>query len=304
MLTMNKKNNAQEVWKFTKMHGTGNDFIVLDGVNQSIQMTKERARALANRNFGIGADQILLVEVTKRSDADFRYRIFNANGEEVEHCGNGARCFARFVHHQGLSKKNPLRAEIKTGVLFLKENNKEVTVDVGSILFDPKSISFKTNGLMKKIQFQETLWELNFDDFNLSSVMLSIASISNPHAVVLVDRIKDFDIQKLGQAIQCHPRFSNQVNVGFMEIINKQEIRLRVYERGVGETLSCGTGACAAVASGIRRGLVNSPVQVHMKGGTLSVDWDKSLSMTGPATFVFDGYVKVNDLISFTSSRF
>ncbi len=290
--------NSQEIWKFTKMHGAGNDFVVLDAINQLILMTPERARILADRNFGIGADQILLVQVSETPDADFRYRIFNSDGNEVEHCGNGARCFARFIYDQGLSEKNPLNVEIQSGIFTLKEDQeKRIIVDMGKISFEPKSLPFESNGLHAEMQVGEKLWNLDFGIPTLDIMRFSVLSISNPHAVVVVKDLDEINIQKLGSAIQQHPRFPNQVNVGFMEIKNRQKIFLRVYERGVGETLSCGTGACAAAVSGIRRGLLNSPVEVCMKGGILSVIWNESLYMTGPVFSVFEGSVKINNLL-------
>uniref|UniRef100_UPI0028A64A93 diaminopimelate epimerase n=1 Tax=Achromobacter animicus TaxID=1389935 RepID=UPI0028A64A93 len=250
--------NPQMNWNFTKMHGAGNDFVVLDGVRQTIEMTPERARALGDRHFGVGADQILLVERATRPDADFRYRIFNSDGSEVEHCGNGARCFVRFVHEQGLSDRNPLRAEIATGILVLDEGDDEqVTVEMGSTRFDPAALPFDTAGLPSVTQGQDTLWELDLDapaGFP-RTVAVSAVAISNPHAVQVVDNVDTAPVAVLGPLIETHPRFARRVNAGFMQVVDRNNIRLRVFERGVGETLACGTGACAAVAAGIRRGL-------------------------------------------------
>ncbi|CUR66616.1 diaminopimelate epimerase [Achromobacter xylosoxidans] len=288
-------------WNFTKMHGAGNDFVVLDGVRQAIEMTPERARALGDRHFGIGADQILLVERATRPDADFRYRIFNADGSEVEHCGNGARCFVRFVHEQGLSDRNPLRAEIATGILVLDEGDDEqVTVDMGSTRFDPAVLPFDTTGLASRTEGQDTLWQLELDvPAGLPrSVALSAVAISNPHAVQVVDNVDTAPVAIVGPVIETHPRFARRVNAGFMQIVDRHSIRLRVHERGAGETLACGTGACAAVAAGIRRGLLDSPVRVQTRGGVLTIAWNgEQLRLTGPAESVFTGQVDIDKLV-------
>lgn len=288
-------------WNFTKMHGAGNDFVVLDGVRQAIEMTPERARALGDRHFGIGADQILLVERATRPDADFRYRIFNADGSEVEHCGNGARCFVRFVHEQGLSDRNPLRAEIATGILVLDEGDDEqVTVDMGSTRFDPAALPFDTTGLASRTEGQDTLWQLELDvPAGLPrSVALSAVAISNPHAVQVVDNVDTAPVAIVGPLIETHPRFARRVNAGFMQIVDRHSIRLRVHERGAGETLACGTGACAAVAASIRRGLLDSPVRVQTRGGVLTIAWNgEQLRLTGPAESVFTGQVDIDKLV-------
>lgn len=288
------------LWNFTKMQGAGNDFVVLDGVRQSIQITPARARAMADRRFGIGADQILLVEPATVTNADFRYRIFNADGSEVEHCGNGARCFVRFVHEQGLSSRNPLRAQIATGILLLDEGKDgQVTVDMGSASFDAPSLPFDTRGLTSDPQGVDILWNLTLsDDAGLThTVALSLVSLSNPHAVQVVDHIDSAPVATLGPLVESHPRFEHRVNAGFMQVVDRHNIRLRVYERGAGETLACGTGACAAVVAGIRRGLLDTPVQVHTRGGTLTVNWDgQRLRMTGPAASVFSGQVNIDQL--------
>ncbi|MGE8659852.1 MAG: diaminopimelate epimerase [Achromobacter sp.] len=293
--------NPRMNWNFTKMHGAGNDFVVLDGVRQAIEMTPERARALGDRHFGIGADQILLVEPATRPDADFRYRIFNSDGSEVEHCGNGARCFVRFVHEQGLSDRNPLRAEIATGILLLNEGDDEqVTVDMGSTRFDPAALPFDTAGLAARTEGQDTLWELELDvPAGLPrSVALSAVAISNPHAVQVVDNVDTAPVALIGPLIETHPRFARRVNAGFMQIVDRHHIRLRVHERGAGETLACGTGACAAVAAGIRRGLLDSPVRVQTRGGVLTIAWNgEQLRMTGPAESVFTGQVDIDKLV-------
>ncbi len=288
-------------WNFTKMHGAGNDFVVLDGVRQAIDMTPERARALADRHFGVGADQILLVERATRPDADFRYRIFNADGSEVEHCGNGARCFVRFVHEAGLSDRNPLRAEISTGILVLDEGEDEqVTVDMGSTRFEPGALPFDTTGLQARAEGRDTLWPLELDGpAGLPRrVEISAVAISNPHAVQVVDDVDAAPVAVMGPLIERHPRFPRRVNAGFMQVQDRHNIRLRVYERGAGETLACGTGACAAVAAGIRRGLLDSPVRVQTRGGVLTVAWDgERLRMTGPAQSVFKGQLDIDKLV-------
>ncbi|MYZ43726.1 diaminopimelate epimerase [Schauerella aestuarii] len=292
------RDNAGMIWNFTKMHGAGNDFVVLDGVRQSIEMTPERARALADRHFGIGADQILVVEPATRDDADFRYRIYNADGGEVEHCGNGARCFVRFVHEQGLSDRNPLRAEIATGVILLNEgDDNQVTVDMGSTRFDPADLPFETVGLASRAEGDAILWALPIEG-ELQPVWLSTVAISNPHAVQIVDDVDHAPVERVGPRIESHPRFPRRVNAGFMQIVDRHHIRLRVYERGAGETLACGTGACAAVAAGIRRGVLDSPVAVHTRGGTLHIAWDgQALRMTGPAVSVFPGQIDIDALV-------
>ena len=279
------------------MHGAGNDFVVLDGVSQPITLTAERARALADRHFGVGADQILLVETPSHPEADFRYRIFNADGSEVEHCGNGARCFVRFVHEQGLSKRNPLKAEISTGLITLTETaSGEVTVDMGQTRFEPADVHFETHGLISTRLHDDTLWTLPLPSGD--NAIVSLVGISNPHAVQVVEDIGHAPVLSQGPLIESHPRFTRRVNAGFMEVMDRHSIRLRVYERGAGETLACGTGACAAAVAGIRRGLLDSPVKVHTRGGDLTIEWhDNALRMTGPATTVFNGQIDIDALV-------
>ncbi|WP_132979575.1 diaminopimelate epimerase [Pigmentiphaga sp. D-2] len=288
-------------WHFTKMHGAGNDFVVLDGVRQDIRLTPERARKLAHRQFGIGADQILLVERPTRSDADFRYRIFNADGGEVEHCGNGARCFVRFVHEQGLTDRNPVRAEICTGIIVLNEQDDgEVSVDMGRTSFDPAAVPFDPAGLTPRREGADDVWPLDVSAPGEAEriVWVSAVGISNPHAVQVVDDVDAAPVASVGPRVESHPRFPRRVNAGFMQVVGRHDIRLRVYERGAGETLACGTGACAAVAAGIRRGLLESPVHVQTRGGVLTIAWDgEQLLMTGPAVTVFEGTVDVDRLL-------
>jgi diaminopimelate epimerase len=281
-------------WNFTKMHGAGNDFVMLDGVTQSIQITPHRIRALAHRQLGVGADQVLLVEPATRDDADFRYRIFNADGSEVEHCGNGARCFVRFVHERGLSQANPVRAQIATGVIVLQAHaDGSVTVDMGQTRFAPADLPFDAEGLEPRREGEDSLYLLD----TTPPSWISLVAVSNPHAVQVVDDVDTAPVATVGPAIERHPRFANRVNAGFMQVLDPGHIRLRVYERGSGETLACGTGACAAVAAGIRRGLLQSPVQVDTRGGRLTVQWDGNhLRMTGPTAIVFEGTVALSTL--------
>ena len=288
------------IWNFTKMHGAGNDFVMLDGVRQAIDMTPERARALAHRQFGVGCDQILLVDTPLHPEADFRYRIFNADGSEVEHCGNGARCFVRFVHGQKLSSRNPLRAEIATGLITLEElPNGDVTVEMGQTRFTAGDLPFDTEGLSTKTQGQDTLYGLELATTPPQTVWLSTVAISNPHAVQVVGDVEAAPVGLLGPLVESHPRFARHVNAGFMQIVDPHTIYLRVYERGAGETLACGTGACAAVAAGIRRGLLESPVRVRTHGGWLTVAFDGThLRMTGPATTVFSGSIDIDQLVA------
>ena len=285
-------------WYFSKMQGAGNDFVVLDGVRQAIDMTPERARALAHRQFGIGADQILLVEAPSHPEADFRYRIFNADGSEVEHCGNGARCFVRFVHEQKLSSRNPLKAEIATGLIQLQEfDDATVTVDMGQTRFEPAAVGFDTAGLSSRQDHDDTVWALPLD--NGDQVDLSLVAISNPHAVQIVDDVRRAPVAAQGPLIESHPRFGNRINAGFMQIVDTHTLRLRVYERGAGETLACGTGACAAVVAGIRRGRLQSPVAVHTRGGILNISWDGDrLAMRGPAVTVFSSEIDIERLVA------
>ncbi|MGO1768292.1 diaminopimelate epimerase [Advenella sp. S44] len=286
------------IWSFSKMHGAGNDFVVLDGVRQSIDMTPERARALAHRQFGIGADQILLVEAPNHPQADFRYRIFNADGSEVEHCGNGARCFVRFVHEQKLSSRNPLKAEIATGLITLEEaDDATVTVNMGQTRFEPEAVAFDSSDLTGTREHDDTLWSLPLA--NGDTVNLSLVAISNPHAVQIVDDVATAPVAAQGPLIEQHRRFANRVNAGFMQILDSHNINLRVYERGAGETLACGTGACAAVVAGIRRGRLQSPVTVHTRGGDLHIAWDGTqLTMRGPAVTVFSSEINIDRLVT------
>lgn len=272
--------------KFTKMHGAGNDFVVLDGVRQKIELSPEQLRLLADRHFGVGCDQILLVEKAQRAEADFRYRIFNADGGEVEQCGNGARCFVRFVYDQGLTRKREIVVETKGGLISPRlEDDGRVTVDMGAPIFDAALIPFDGQGAVSEL-------------FDVSGEMLEISALSmgNPHAVQVVADVERAPVGRLGPLIERHPRFPKRVNAGFIQIMDRGHIRLRVYERGAGETLSCGTGACAAAVAGIRRGLLDSPVSVATRGGLLTVAWNGEgapVLLTGPAITVFEGEINL-----------
>jgi diaminopimelate epimerase len=294
--------NARRKIRFTKMHGAGNDFIVLNGIDQDLSsISKEQWQSLAHRQFGIGADQILLVEKTNRSDADFKYRIFNADGGEVEQCGNGSRCFVRFVLEQGLSQKNPLRVEVAHTVLTLKSHDDgQVEVDMGAPIFEPSQIPFLPDGLASMQEFHETLYALPLEHPATHESFIGTLSMGNPHAVQVVGDIESAPVLQEGPEIERHAAFPKRVNAGYMQIVNRNEIKLRVYERGAGETLACGTGACAAVVSGIRRGLLDSPVKVHTRGGNLQISWNgitngvaQNVIMTGPAVTVFEGETEI-----------
>ena len=284
--------------RFTKMHGAGNDFIVLNGIDQDLStVTQEQWKALAHRQFGIGADQILLVEKATRPDADFRYRIFNADGGEVEQCGNGSRCFVRFVLDQGLSTKNPLRVEVAHTVLTLKSHpDGQVEVDMGAPIFEHGRIPFNAADLASVQEFQETLYALPLNHPATHNSLVGVVSMGNPHAVQVVGDVDSAPVLEEGPEIERYVGFPKKVNAGYMQVINRNEIKLRVYERGAGETLACGTGACAAVVSGIRRGLLDSPVKVHTRGGDLQIAWSglaQPVIMTGPAVTVFEGETEI-----------
>lgn len=272
---------------FTKMHGLGNDFMVVDLVTQRARLDSERIRALADRRFGIGFDQLLLVEPPSRPDMDFRYRIFNADGSEVENCGNGARCFARFVLDQKLTARREIAVQTAGGNLLLKvADDGRVRVDMGAPRFAPSDIPLTA-------ETESHDYALDIDGETIS---LDALSMGNPHAVIDVESVDHAPVTTLGPRIEAHPRFPRRVNVGFLEIVSRQRVRLRVFERGVGETLACGTGACAAVVSGIRRGLLDQHVEVTLPGGNLSIEWagpGHSVIMIGPAERVFDGRIIV-----------
>ena len=275
--------------KFTKMQGLGNDFVVLDGITQRVDLSARELKRLADRHFGVGCDQILVVEKPSRDDVDFRYRIFNADGGEVEQCGNGARCFVQFVRNRGLTAKRVIRVETRGGIIEPRmEDDDQVTVDMGIPRFASGEIPF-TGSRSAIVQ------PLELDG---ASVSVSVVSMGNPHAVQVVDNVDDAPVLTQGPRIERHPRFPNGVNAGYMQVVDRANIRLRVWERGAGETLACGTGACAAVVSGIRLGLLDSPVCVATRGGVLMIAWHGEGSpvfMTGPAATVFEGEWLVAD---------
>ena len=271
--------------KFSKMHGCGNDFMVVDLVSQYFKLRPQLIRKWADRNFGVGFDQFLIVEPPQSPDADFRYRIFNADGGEVEQCGNGARCFAAFVREKNLSSKDQLVVETKGGKITLDIIEKNVIrVDMGVPELFPAKIPFQADN-------QAISYELTVEDQTLD---ISAVSMGNPHLVTLVDDVDEAPVGTLGPVLEQHERFPNKANVGFMQVQGRDEIRLRVYERGVGETLACGTGACAAVVAGQLRGLLDQEVKVHLRGGTVTINWPgpgHAVSMTGPCAKSFEGRV-------------
>jgi diaminopimelate epimerase len=272
---------------FTKMHGLGNDFVVLDGVTQPVALTSGQCRKLADRHFGVGCDQILLVEKPTRDDADFRYRIFNADGNEVEQCGNGARCFMHFVLSKGLTRKTELRVETAGGIIVPRmEADRSVTVNMGVPRFAPEEIPFEA-----KKRARTYILSLKNRRIEISAL-----SIGNPHAVQVVKNVDTAPVTTQGPLLEKHARFPKKANVGYMQVVNRGRIRLRVYERGAGETLACGSGACAAVVAGIQRGLLDKRVVVETRGGELNVRWDgeeKPVWMSGGAVTVFEGTIDI-----------
>ena len=272
---------------FTKMQGAGNDFVVVDSYSSPVSLAPAQIRTIANRYFGVGCDQLLIVEKTTTPNVDFRYRIFNADGGEVEQCGNGARCFVRFVTEKGLTKKREIAVETRCGVitLMLRDDN-QVTVNMGAPIFEPTKIPFIAEHREKTYALQ----------LSKQAITMSAVSMGNPHAVTLVEDVESANVAELGPQIESHASFPQRVNAGFMQVVNAHEIKLRVYERGSGETLSCGTGACAAVVSGIQLGLLQSPVLVHTRGGKLNIEWQgegQPVMMTGPAEIVFEGEIQI-----------
>lgn len=269
------------------MHGLGNDFVVIDAINQNIHLTPEQIRFIADRHFGVGCDQLLLVEKPLTQNADFGYRIFNADGGEVEQCGNGARCFARFVHDHGLSDKDEIAVETNTGIIYpCLEDNGQITVNMGAPKFDPASLPFNASGPESSYTLQ-----LGNEEIDIGAI-----SMGNPHAVYKVPNVDTARVETLGPAISHHPDFPQQVNAGFMQIVSPSHIRLRVYERGAGETLACGTGACAAMVVGVTWGKLEDSVKVDLLGGQLLIRWlgdGEPVWMTGPATHVFEGKINI-----------
>ncbi|MGY5584013.1 diaminopimelate epimerase [Vibrio cincinnatiensis] len=268
---------------FSKMHGLGNDFMVVDCITQNVFFSPELIRRLANRHTGVGFDQLLVVEAPYDPETDFHYRIFNADGSEVEQCGNGARCFARFVRMKGLTNKYQLSVSTKKGKIILSiEEDDQITVNMGEPEFEPSKIPFRAK------QAEKT-YIMRVDE---QTLFCGAVSMGNPHVVTVVEDVTTADVQTLGPLLESHERFPERVNAGFMQVIDRQHIKLRVYERGSGETQACGSGACAAVAVGIAQGLLDHTVTVQLPGGHLEIRWQgpgKPLYMTGPATHVFDG---------------
>ncbi|MBJ7310107.1 diaminopimelate epimerase [Rugamonas sp. CCM 8940] len=282
--------------KFTKMHGAGNDFIVVDAINQQVELSAAQWRRLADRRFGIGADQILVVERPTLPGCDFRYRIFNNDGGEVEQCGNGARAFVKFVAEKGLTGLSSIRVETKAGVIAPRlEADGSITVDMGAPQLAPAQVPFDADGLAGVAAGRDTLWPLVLELGGArETVLVSVLSMGNPHAVQVVDDVDSAPVDLSGPLIEHHPRFPRRVNAGFMQVLGRRHIKLRVYERGAGETLACGTGACAAVVAGIRRGLLDSPVRVDARGGQLSIAWageGEPVCLSGPAVTVFEGEI-------------
>jgi len=276
--------------QFSKMHGLGNDFVVIDAISQTINLSIEQIRFIADRHFGVGCDQLLLVEKTALSDIDFRYRIFNSDGGEVEQCGNGARCFARFVRDKGLTDKNKIRVETQNGIIeLLIDASENVTVDMGLPNFEPSSLPMVTDNLDCGAANKYGL------TINANKIEFGAVSMGNPHAVLLVDDIQNCQLNTLGPVLESHAVFPNRVNVGFMQVVDRQHIKLRVFERGVGETQACGTGACAAVAIAQQWGLAGEDVQVQLPGGRLQILHKEGASvfLIGDAVFVYDGQISL-----------
>ncbi len=273
--------------RFTKMHGLGNDFVVFDAINQSLDLSPDQIRRLADRRFGIGCDQLLLVEPPRHDGVDFTYRIYNADGGEVEQCGNGARCFARFVRDKGLINSDIIRVETAAGILTLQiEADGQVTVNMGVPRFAPAEIPFEADAAADA-------YPLALAD---DQVTVGAVSLGNPHAVMIVEDIDTAPVERLGPQIESHPRFPNRVNAGFMQILDSGHVRLRVYERGAGETLACGSGACAAVVVGRQQGRLSDKVDVALPGGHLQIQWqgpEHPVWMTGPTTTVFEGSIEL-----------
>ena len=280
--------------KFTKMHGAGNDFIVIDAINQTVNLTPDQWHLIADRRFGIGADQMLVVEKSTTPDVDFRYRIFNSDGGEVEQCGNGARAFVKFVVDKGLTDRRQIRVETMSGVISPRlEDDGRITVDMGPPIFDTTLVPFDSAGLVADKKHSALVWPLEVNSKLISTVVLSMG---NPHAVQIVPDADLAPVATDGPAIENHSRFPKRVNAGFMQIIDRQHVKLRVFERGAGETLACGTGACAAVVAGIQLGQLDSPVSVSTRGGELSIEWlggEHAVMLTGPAVSVFEGSIDI-----------
>lgn len=288
-------NSTVKTLPFTKMHGAGNDFVVLNNLDGHIELTADLIKKLADRHFGVGADQVLIVEQARASNNDFRYRIFNADGHEVQQCGNGARCFAQYIADKGLSDKKRLRVETIPGVIEpeLIEHN-WIKVNMGPTSFEPTALPFNAEGLETRKVGALTQYCLPVESPLGSTLWVSVASMGNPHVVIVLDQpASDELVQTLGPVLENHPRFPQRVNVGFLHITERSQAKLRVFERGVGETLACGTGACAAAVVGMRMGLLNEHVSIHKVGGILTIEWSGAIGadvfMIGPAQTVFEG---------------
>jgi len=286
--------------RFTKMQGAGNDFVVLDETRQRLNLTREQYQRLADRHFGVGADQILSVRPSPAPGVDFEYVIHNADGGEVEQCGNGARCFARFVVDKGLAQGRRIKVKTLSGIIEpVLDDDGRVTVDMGAPVFEPKAIPFDAAGLNPHAHGAGQLWQLALDtDAASPKVAVSVLSMGNPHAVQEVPDVATAPVAEQGPKIEHHSRFPNRVNVGFMQVVDRNRIRLRVWERGAGETLACGTGACAAVVAGIRLGKLDHRVDVETRGGLLTIEWGGGkapVSMTGPAVTVFEGELELQE---------
>lgn len=285
--------------RFTKMQGAGNDFVVLDETRERLGLTPAQYRFLADRHFGVGADQILTVRPSPAEGIDFEYLIHNADGGQVQQCGNGARCFARYVRDKGLTAKDRIRVQTMAGVIAPELTaDGRVTVDMGRPVLDPARLPFDTAGLVPVPQGFVQKWPLALDgQAPQATVMIVAVSMGNPHAVQLVDDVDSAPVARTGPLIEGHPRFAQRVNAGYLQVVGRTEVRLRVYERGAGETLACGTGACAAVVAGIGLGLLDARVDVHARGGLLTIAWagglDDPVFMTGPATTVFEGQIDI-----------
>lgn len=273
--------------RFTKMHGLGNDFVMIDAISQRVRLSPDKVRQLADRRFGVGCDQVLIVEEPNSPDVDFRYRIYNADGSEVENCGNGARCFANFVRERKLTGKQSIVVQTAGGIMTLNiAHGDQVQVDMGAPVLSPSQVPFQatTQAPTYSIEADGKPWQV------------SAISMGNPHCVLLVDNTANAPVESLGPLLEKHPAFPNKANVGFMQVVSRREINLRVYERGAGETLACGTGACAAVVAGRLRDLLDSDVVVNLPGGSLTIQWqggDHPVIMTGPTAHVFHGQIKI-----------
>ena len=281
--------------RFTKMQGAGNDFVVLDGTRAPIALSDAQVRVLGDRRFGVGADQILMIAPSPAPGVDFGYRIFNGgSGDEVEHCGNGARCFVRYVHDKGLSDKRTLRVQTVNNLLTLRlQDDDRVSVDMNAPIFDLARVPFDASGLQAREVDGFAMWPVEVSGRRIE---LAVLSMGNPHAVQLVDDVDKAPVASVGPLVEGHARFARRVNAGFMQIVDRGRIRLRVHERGAGETLACGTGACAAVVAGIRLGLLDPRVDVEARGGRLTIEWQGDTShvlMTGPAETVFEGEIEL-----------